>query len=92
MHGVGAGRARGVDQLVDAEVALGRRARPDVDGLIGVAHVPRAAIAVGIHGDRRDPELAAGADDAHGDLAAVGDEDFHAVNCSLRVICRAGQD
>jgi hypothetical protein len=35
----------------------------------------RVAIHVAVHGDRPDPELVAGADHAHGDLAAVRDED-----------------
>ena len=40
------------------------------------------AVELGVHGDGGDAELTRGADDAHGDLAAVGDEDLlqHAAN------------
>ena len=39
-------------------------------------HVQRVRVGLGVDGHGRDAELAAGADDAHGDLAAVGDEDL----------------
>jgi len=38
--------------------------------------VQRFAIRFGVHGDRLDSELAAGADDAQRDLPAIGYEDF----------------
>jgi hypothetical protein len=38
--------------------------------------VQRVAIELGVRGDGGDAHLATGAHDAHGDLAAVGDEDF----------------
>ena len=56
MHGVGARAARRVDDRVDAKVALRGLARADVHGLIGVAHVPRVAVAVRVHRDRRDAQ------------------------------------
>jgi hypothetical protein len=34
------------------------------------------AVEVGVDGDRLDTELLTGADDPHGDLSAVGDQDF----------------
>ena len=45
-------------------------------GVVGHAHVQRRAVGFGVDGDGLDAELAAGADHAHGDLAAVGDQDF----------------
>ena len=45
-------------------------------GLVGEAHVQRVAVGLGVDRDRADPHLVAGADDAHRDLAAVGDEDL----------------
>ena len=36
----------------------------------------RVAVELGVHGDRGDAELAAGADDPDGDLAPVGDQDL----------------
>ena len=64
-----------VDDPVDAQVAIGRRRGPDADGDVGQSTVKRVGIRVGEDGDRLDPQLAAGADDAHRDLAAVGDQE-----------------
>ncbi len=66
-----------VNDLVDAEITLGRRTRTEVMRFVGEPHVQRIAIAVGVHGDGTEPHLAAGADHADGDLAAIGDQDFH---------------
>ena len=77
MDRVGAGTARNVEQRVDIEVAAGGLVRPEVKRLIGFLHVARRAVAVGIDGDSRQPHLAARANDSDGDLAAVGDQDFH---------------
>ena len=76
MDGVGARLLGRVEDLVDVEVALARRRRPDGIGLVGGAHVQRGAIGVGVDGDGGDAELAAGAHHAHGDLAAVRDQYF----------------
>ena len=48
----------------------------------------RVAVELGVHGDRGDAELAGGARDAHGDLAAVGDEDplQHGRQCRVRAV------
>ena len=48
---------------------------PDADGLVGELDVHRIDIGLGIDGDGFDIELAAGADDAEGDFAAIGDQD-----------------
>ena len=61
---------------VALEIALGRRRRANVHRFVGLAHVRRARVGVAVDGDRRDAELAAGADDAQRDLAAVGDENL----------------
>ena len=76
MDRVGARRARRVDQRVGAQVALARGAGADRHGLIGHAHVTGAAIALGEDRHRRQAQVAAGADDPHRDLAAVGDQDL----------------
>ena len=76
MHGLGAGLLAGLDDLVDQQVGLGGGRRADVDGLVGHLDVQGVAIGVGIDGDRLDAHLARGLDDAAGDLAAVGDQDF----------------
>ena len=73
---VGAGDLGGGDQARNVEIRLARRRRADADVVVGEANVERLAIGLGVHGDRLHAELAAGADDAQRDLAAVGDEDF----------------
>ena len=81
----GAGRARRAHVLLRVEVARDR------DGLVGQAGVQRAAIVGRDDRDRRDPELPAGAEDAKGDLAAIGDEelpDRHGRDCTSRGLQR----
>ena len=73
---VGAGDLGGGDDRRDVEVALRRAARADAHRLVGEAHVERARVGLGVHGDGADAELAARADDAQRDLAAVRDEDL----------------
>jgi hypothetical protein len=77
MYRVGAGSTRCVEDRLDAQVTPDRLAWPDMDRLVRFAHVKRRAIAVGIDGDRRQPHLAARTDDADGDLASIGNQDFH---------------
>ena len=75
MHAVGAGRLRRGDQPGAREVTLRRRRRPDVNRLVGQPHMQRVAVGVGIDRDRAQAHAPGGADDAAGDLAAIGDED-----------------
>ena len=67
---------RRVEDPLLVEVALGRRAGPEEEGLVGLRDVERAPVGLRVHGDGTDPELAQRAEDADGDLATVGDEDF----------------
>ena len=60
---------------LDRQVALFGRGRTDPLGAIGQAHVQGAPIGVRVHRDRLDAQLAARADDADGNLAAIGDQD-----------------
>ena len=76
MDAVGAGRLGGGDDLVDAQVAVGCRPGTDLHRLVGHAGERRAAVGLGDDGHRLHPEPAGGADDADGDLAAIGDQDF----------------
>src|SRR6478752_6938499 len=73
---VGAGLLRDRDDLGDVEVGLGRGGATEGVGLVGEAHEEGVAVRVGVDRDRSDPGVLAGADDADGDLAAVGDEDL----------------
>jgi hypothetical protein len=76
MDGVGAGTHGRVDDRVDAQVALARRAWSDGVRLVGIPDVHRQAVALGEDGNRLDIHFTARADDTHRDLAAIGDEDF----------------
>ena len=76
VHRVGPALLRDVDQPIDAQVAFTRRARPDRVRLVREADVQRRPIALGIDRDRRYAQLPTSPDDAHRDLAAIGDENF----------------
>ena len=82
MHRLGAGLPAGLDDLVDhADRTAAAGGGPMCDGLVGHLDMQRVAVGVGIDRDRLDAHPARGLDDAAGDLAAVGDQDFleHAV-------------
>ncbi len=76
VHRLGAGRARGGEDLVDVEVALRRWRRPEAHRLVRHRHVRRVAVGVGVDGDAAHTHAAQCAQDAAGDDAAVGDQDF----------------
>jgi hypothetical protein len=72
---LGAGADGGLEHPLDRQVAVRGGRRPDRDGDIGEPGVQRTGVRVAVHRDRPDAHLAQGADDADGDLAAVGHED-----------------
>ena len=74
VNGLGARASRGVDHLVDVEVRLGGRAAADRDVVVAGGDVRRIAVGIGADRDGRDAEAAGRARDAHGDFAAVRDE------------------
>ena len=76
MHGVGAGDLAGGENVGDVEIAVFRRRRADADALVGKTHMHGVGVGGGMHGDGRNAELLAGAQDAQRDLAAIGDQDF----------------
>ena len=63
------------------QVALLGALAAERERLVGQADVQRVAVELGVDRDGADAELAARADDAHRDLAAIGDEHLveHAV-------------
>ncbi len=72
MDGVGAGRARGGDQLCSVEVAPGAlQSHPGV----GLGDVWGRRVGIGVDGDGADAEAAAGGEHPPCDLATVGDQD-----------------
>src|SRR5437867_93378 len=76
VDGVGAGGLGDAHQLVDREVTLGRRGRPERVRLVGHEDVECLAVSLREHGHRGDPLLAAGADHPHRDLASVRHQDL----------------
>ena len=77
---VRAGLLRRGDDLVHVQVALGRGLPAEGEGLVGELDERRVRVRLGVHGDRRDALVHTRADDAHGDLAAVGHQHLgHAV-------------
>ena len=66
----------GGDDAIDFEITLCAGSWADADGFVGGLDVKGVVIGFGVDGESADAEVFAGADDAEGDLAAVGDEDF----------------
>ena len=75
MDRFGLAAAGHVEDLVHVEIGLAGRGGADVVGVIGFADVQRLAIHVGEDNDRLDAHLAAGANDAHRNFTAIGDQD-----------------
>ena len=73
VHVADFGRAH---DAVDLQIALGARRRADADRLVRQLHVERIDIRLRVNGERAHAQLLAGADDAQGDFAAIGDQDF----------------
>jgi hypothetical protein len=76
MHRLGSGLPAGLDDLLDDEIGLRRRRRPDGDRLVRHLDVQGIAVCLGIDRDRGNAQPACRPDDAAGDLAAVGDQDL----------------
>ncbi len=85
MHGLRAGLAAGLDDLLHHEIAFGRGRRPDQNRLIGHFDVECVAVGFGIDGHGLYSHAAGSLDDPAGDLAAVGDQNSfeHFLDCSL---------
>ena len=70
-------RPRALDheqQLLDVQVALGRRSRAEQVRLVGSLDMDRISVELGVDGHGCDPKLLASADYADGDLAPVGNQ------------------
>jgi hypothetical protein len=75
MDGVGTAVAGSVENPLGVQIALSRRGRPEQHAPIGLAHVGRIAIGLGVDGDGGEAGPPTGAEDPAGDLSPVGDED-----------------
>ena len=76
VDGFGVGDFGGGDDARDVEVRLGAVRRADAERLVGVADVEALGVGLAVYGDGFNAHLAAGADDADGDFAAVGYQYF----------------
>ena len=76
MDGVGVGQFGGADDIGKIAVAVLASRRTDADVFVGERHVQRVGVGQRVDGHRVDAHLLAGANDAEGDFAAVGDEYF----------------
>ena len=76
MDRVHVGDFGGADHLRDVQIAFAAARRTDADGFVGEADVQREAIGFGIDGDGLDAEFPARGEDAQGDFAAIGDQNF----------------
>jgi len=74
MDGVGAGLSGHLDQLVHHQVGLGGGVAAERVRLVGQPDVQGVAVRVRVDRHGGDAFIACGADDAYGDLAAVGDQ------------------
>lgn len=75
VDGVGPGGAGGGDHEIGAQVGVGRAVAGEPDGGVGLADVGGGGVGVGVDGDGGEAQVVAGAQDAAGYLAPVGDED-----------------
>ncbi len=76
MNRVGVGDGGGGDDRRLVQIGILGRGRADAHRFVGQTHMHGVMVGGGMHRDRLDTHLAAGAMDAKGDLAAIGDEDF----------------
>ena len=66
----------GGNDFVGQQVTLAAGCRANVHGLVGQRHMARFLVCVRIHGYRFDPHFAGSSDDAAGNFAAVGNQNF----------------
>lgn len=76
VHGVGTAAPGDIQQFVDAQVAVLRPRAVQRPGFIGCLYMQGLGIRVGINGHRWHAVIAAGAGDAHGNFAPVGNKHF----------------
>ena len=76
MHGLGTRLLAGEQDQLGLEIALGGGGRAQPHRLVRLLDMRRARVGIRIDRDRLDAHGPRGADDATGDLAAIGDQDF----------------
>ena len=76
VDGLRAGDLGCADDVGDHQIGLGGRRRADADGLVRELDGQGVAVCLGVDHDGLDAQLVGRADDAHGHLAAVCNEDL----------------
>jgi hypothetical protein len=76
MNGIDVRDFGGADHRRNIEITARTLGGPNADGFIGEPHVQAVAIGLRVNGHRLDAQILAGADDANGDFASIGDQDF----------------
>ncbi len=76
MHRLRAGLLAGGNDFFGLQVAVAAWRGADVDGFIGKLDMARILVGVGIHRHRLDAHFAGGKNDAAGNFAPVGDQNF----------------
>src|SRR5260370_41092309 len=76
MHGIATGAPRYVHELINAEITLARGRRTNGIGFVGQADMQGLTIDVTEDCCGADAQFAASAQDTHGDLTAIGNQDF----------------
>ncbi len=76
VDGAGAGALSDVEDQIAAQIGFGSGRGSETVSLVGFENMGRGAIGVGIDGDGGEAQLTAGAQNAQGDFATIGDENF----------------
>ncbi len=76
MDGLRTGGTGGGEKGFWPQIALSGRSGPDVAGFVGQSHVQGPGVGVGVNRNGADAEGSGRADDATGDLAPIGNENF----------------
>ena len=90
VHRLGAGLLASRNDLVGLQITLAAGRRADVHSLVSQHHMASAAVSVGIHRHRADAHFTGRLDDAAGDFAPVGDQDFGEHQAPLSFLIRLG--
>ena len=76
MNGVGTALPGGGQQSLDIEIGLRRRRGTDLDGFVGQLHRQGVGIGGAVNLNGRNALFPGRADDPHGDLTPIGDQQF----------------
>src|SRR5271169_1194779 len=76
MDSIAARAARDVNYLLNAKIAFARSGGANGIGFVSKANVKRFAVDLAENSHAANAQLAAGAQDAHGDFAAIGNQNF----------------